>query len=248
MGEVAIHVPARFYRSAPLDQRGHREITLELPVTGTALILCDVFGTGFDAGAARPEQAVLMSSWDIWEMQRTMMQDAVAPLTWAWRRAGLPVVYVENRYPNLAWEGSRFAAWWRDTTGFDVAEVVGLQGRQWEYSELVKPQPEDYVITKAQDDAFCDTSLDLLLRNLGVRHLVMVGFAAECCLLSTIQGAYQRGYETILVRDACLADEHHDTEASLALTNWAIRVVESSRGPSVLAADVIASLSPMESR
>jgi len=242
MAEAAMRLPARFYRSAPLDQRGHVEIALEIPTSSAALVLCDVYGTGFDEGAARPEQPPLMSSWDIWELQRTMMQDVLAPLTRAWRSAGLAVVYVENRYPDLAWEGGRFASWWRDSTGFNVSEVIGRPGRQWEYSQLIEPQPDDYLITKAQDDAFCDTSLDLLLRNLRVRHLVMAGFAAECCLLSTIQGAYQRGYETVLVRDACLADEHHDTEAGLQLTNWAIRVVESSRGPSAVAADVVSAL------
>ncbi len=243
MAEAVIHLPARFYRSAPLDLRGHVEITLEVPLSNAALILCDVYGAGFDKGESRPEEPPLMSSWDIWELQRTMMQDVVAPLARAWRHAGLAVVYVENRYPDLAWEGGRFASWWRETTGFDVAGVVGRPGRQWEYSKLIEPQPGDYLITKAQDDAFCDTSLDLLLRNLRVRYLIMAGFAAECCLLSTIQGAYQRGYETVLVRDACLADEHHDTESGLQLTNWSIRVVESSRGPSAVAADVIAALS-----
>lgn len=242
MAGDTIAVPARYYRSAPLDRRGHVEVTVEIPRSRAALVLVDVFGTGFDDGSPRPSTPPLMSSWDIWELQRTMVQDVLAPVIVAWRDAGLPVVYVENRYPDLAWGGGRFASWWLDTTDFDVAEVVGKTGRQWEYSRLVEPQPGDYVVPKAQDDAFCDTSLDILLRNLDARHLLMAGFAAECCLLSTIQGAYQRGYETVLLRDACLADEHHDTEGGLELTKWAIRVVESSRGPSALAVDLITSL------
>lgn len=240
MSTQALQVPGRYYRSGPLDARGYVDIEVELPRDRTALILCDVVGTGFDDDAVRPQTPPLISSWDVWELQRTMVREKIAPLAAAFRAAGLPVVYIENRYPDLSWQTGPFSGWWEKSTGFvhDPEAPPALV----EYSQIVAPTPSDFIVPKPHDNGFHEAPLDLLLRNLGVRDVVICGFAAECCLLSTIQGAYERGYRTLLVRDACLADEHHDSEEGLKLTAWSIRVIESSRGPSALTEDVITAL------
>ncbi|MGC4153425.1 MAG: isochorismatase family cysteine hydrolase [Propionicimonas sp.] len=245
MTSPALRLPGRFYRSFPLDGRGHVPVDLVLPADSVALLLVDVYGEGFDDGQ-RPQTPALMSSWEIWERQRTVVQSVLVPLASAWRAAGLPVVYVENRYPDLAWQGGAFAEWWRVSTGFDVRTVIHTEGRQAEYSPGIAPVEGDFVLPKPFDNAFCATPLDLLLRNLGVEHLVVAGFAAECCVLATIQGASEHGLRPVLVRDGCLADEHHDTEAGLGLTSWAVRVIESSRGPSVLADDLAQALTALD--
>src|SRR5262249_58240880 len=103
-------------------------------------------------------------------------------------------------------------------------------GRQFDYSEIVAPREGDFVVWKSCDDSFFRTELDTLLRNLDVRHLLVAGFAAEACLLATVIGAFHHNYSVVLLRDCCLAPEHRDTEADLALTRWAIRVIESTRG------------------
>lgn len=237
MNSPVLRVPGRFYRSFPLQGRGHVQVDLDLPADSTALLLVDVYGEGFDDGK-RPGTPALMSSWEIWERQRAMVQSVLVPLVQAWRGAGLPVVYVENRYPDLAWEGGAFADWWLASTGFDVSSVTGTEGSQAAYSPGIAPVAGDHVVPKPFDNAFHATPLDLLLRNLGVDAVLVAGFAAECCVLATIQGATEHGLRPVLVRDGCLADEHHDTEAGLDLTTWAVRVVESSRGPSVTSADL----------
>ena len=73
-----------------------------------------------------------------------------------------------------------------------------------------RPNPElkpgssdlDFIITKRRYSGFFGTSLDLLLRELGVRTLVAVGEDTNICVLHTLADAYYLGYESVVVADA----------------------------------------------
>lgn len=56
-------------------------------------------------------------------------------------------------------------------------------------------------------DGFYGSPLDALLRARGLHRLLLVGLGTETCVHSTMRSANDRGYECLLVRDACLA--HH---------------------------------------
>lgn len=73
---------------------------------------------------------------------------------------------------------------------------------EWEYvPELAWVQGEP-VVHKIYGDAFEDTELDTLLKDLGVDHVVIVGGQSDACIRSTLHGAFARGYDTTLVADA----------------------------------------------
>lgn len=50
------------------------------------------------------------------------------------------------------------------------------------------------------------TALDLLLRELGSRRLVICGMATEGCVLFTASDAYMRGFELFVPRDGCASE------------------------------------------
>lgn len=60
----------------------------------------------------------------------------------------------------------------------------------------------DFIIHKRRYSGFFGTSLDLLLRELGVRTLVAVGEDTNICVLHTLADAYYLGYESVVVADA----------------------------------------------
>jgi nicotinamidase-related amidase len=60
----------------------------------------------------------------------------------------------------------------------------------------------DFIVPKRRYSGFFGTSLDLLLRELGVTTLVAVGEDTNICVLHTLADAYYLGYETIVVEDA----------------------------------------------
>lgn len=82
------------------------------------------------------------------------------------------------------------------------------------WSELADglAQPGDILITKRQWSAFYGTELDLQLRRRGIKTIVLAGLATNFGVESTARQAWERGYEVLLVEDACAspAAELHD--------------------------------------
>lgn len=61
----------------------------------------------------------------------------------------------------------------------------------------------DLTIEAGGLDAFYGSDLDLLLRRRGVRRLILAGTGLETAVHSTMRDANDRGYECLLVVDAC---------------------------------------------
>jgi nicotinamidase-related amidase len=61
------------------------------------------------------------------------------------------------------------------------------------------------VIDKPGFSAFYKTGLEELLRGKDISHLVIAGVTAQCCVLSTIRAAVDRGFHCLLLADACAA-------------------------------------------
>lgn len=59
------------------------------------------------------------------------------------------------------------------------------------------------VVDAAGLNGFHGSPLDVTLRAAGRRTLVVVGFAAEVCVDSTLRSANDQGYECLVVADAC---------------------------------------------
>ena len=82
------------------------------------------------------------------------------------------------------------------------------------WSELAEglAQPGDLVITKRHWGAFHGTELDLQLRRRGVGTIALGGIATNFGVESTARQAWELGYETILIEDACASSsaELHD--------------------------------------
>jgi nicotinamidase-related amidase len=61
------------------------------------------------------------------------------------------------------------------------------------------------IIDKPGRSAFTHTDFDLLIRNKGVKKLVVVGVTTDVCVHTTIRDADDRGLECLLVREGCAA-------------------------------------------
>jgi len=58
------------------------------------------------------------------------------------------------------------------------------------------------LIEKKYGDSFEDTTLEIVLSDLGIGRLIVVGAETDACIRSTIHGAFARGYDATLVSDA----------------------------------------------
>jgi nicotinamidase-related amidase len=67
----------------------------------------------------------------------------------------------------------------------------------------VAPAPGETVIVKPGKGAFHATPLDEMLRQQGITHLLFAGVTTEVCVQTTMREANDRGYDCLLVEDAC---------------------------------------------
>jgi nicotinamidase-related amidase len=79
----------------------------------------------------------------------------------------------------------------------------------------VAPRPGEIVINKRTSSAFASTGIDHLLRGLGITDLVCTGMTTEACVESTARSAADRGYNVLLVDDACQTWERSAHDATL---------------------------------
>jgi nicotinamidase-related amidase len=111
------------------------------------------------------------------------------------RKAGVPVIYVNDN----------FGRWQSDFRG-QVRHCLqdGMPGSP--LVQLLIPDAEDYFVLKPKHSGFYSTSLEVLLSHLGVKTLVIVGFAANICVLYTANDAYMRDFRLKVPFD-CVASE-----------------------------------------
>lgn len=67
----------------------------------------------------------------------------------------------------------------------------------------LKPAPGEPVVDKPGKGAFYATDLDSMLRNRGIRQLVVCGVTTEVCVNTTVREANDRGYDC-LVLEGCV--------------------------------------------
>ena len=75
--------------------------------------------------------------------------------------------------------------------------------------ELIDPllpvdEKKDYVIKKRRYSGFFGTDLDLVLRENGIKNLIIVGTKTNCCIRATVTDAFYLNYESYVLRD-CVA-------------------------------------------
>ncbi len=102
----------------------------------------------------------------------------------AWRSQGLPIIHV--RHDSVA-PGSTLAS--------------GQPGNA--FRPGFEPRDGEPLVSKSVNAAFIGTDLDLRLRRLGIRTVVVFGISTDMCVSTTIRVGANLGYEMILVEDAC---------------------------------------------
>ena len=85
-------------------------------------------------------------------------------------------------------------------TGFNVPKG------SWDGKVIdqIAPRQDEIVLPKSSSSVFISTNIDYLLRNLGVRQLVISGLITDQCVESAIRDACDLGYLVTQVTDACL--------------------------------------------
>jgi nicotinamidase-related amidase len=112
--------------------------------------------------------------------------------------AGIPAIYVNDNFGR-----------WRSDFREVVEHTLRDEVRGAEIAKLLQPEEADYFVLKPKHSAFFATTLQTLLKHLGVKKLILTGFAGDICILLSAADAYMRDYELYVPRD-CIASEKSD--------------------------------------
>ena len=137
------------------------------------------------------------------EYFRQRLRDTVLPnirrLQTACRRAGIEVVY--SVIENMTRDGRDRSLDYK-ISGIDVP----LGSKNAHVLEEIAPANEEMIFRKTSSSVFISTKIDYVLRNLGVRSLLVAGLMTDQCVESAVRDACDLGYLVTLVTDACTTD------------------------------------------
>ena len=158
----------------------------------TAVVTSEVQNGVVGDHAALPELA--------WEAGRTVLP-ALARLLPAARAAGVQVVH-GTAYRRADGRGANTNA--RLFGAVRKAPVTLLPGSaEVEVAPELGPEPEDIVLSRTHGlSPMSGTDLDPVLRNLGVRTIVVTGVSVNVAVTNLVMDAVNRGYSVVLPRDA----------------------------------------------
>jgi ureidoacrylate peracid hydrolase len=79
--------------------------------------------------------------------------------------------------------------------------------------DAIAPAEDEIVLGKTSSSVFISTNIDYVLRNLGVRSLIIAGVLTDQCIDSAVRDACDLGYLVTVPTDACatLSAERHES-------------------------------------
>jgi ureidoacrylate peracid hydrolase len=115
------------------------------------------------------------------------------------RKVGVEVIY--TTIESLTLDGRDRSLDYK-ITGFNVPKG-SWDGR---VIDKIAPIGDEIVFPKSSSSVFVSTHIDYVLRNLGVKQLVLCGLLTDQCVESAIRDACDLGYLVTQVTDACATE------------------------------------------
>ncbi|MHC6157674.1 cysteine hydrolase family protein [Bradyrhizobium elkanii] len=187
--------------------------TREVPLNPkqAALLFIDVqnFCVRRDGGEFRdvPEAEIAAKYGYYFDRLKSVAIPNMQRLQAAFRAAGIELLY--TTIESLTKDGRDRSLDYK-ITGFNVPKG------SWDGKVIdeIAPGDDEIVLPKSSSSVFVSTHIDYLLRNLGVKQLVLAGLVTDQCVESAVRDACDLGYLVTLVPDACATysqDRHDNT-------------------------------------
>jgi nicotinamidase-related amidase len=176
----------------------------------SALLIVDLQNgsAGHDGGYARVYRGLGYD--DVEDAYLRRLSDVVVPnvrrLQTAFRGVGAPVIFltvgtIVGDYSDMPPRFARGAEHWRRLRLEPPYARAGTP--EMSVLDAIAPLSGEPVIMKTGASGFTASALPAVLFNRGIRELAICGVATAYCVESTLRDAADRGFDTVLVEDAC---------------------------------------------
>lgn len=118
--------------------------------------------------------------------------------------ANVPTIYVNDNFGR-----------WRNDFHKLVEYCLENQCSGRSIVQLLRPNEEDYFVLKPKHSGFFATPLELLLKFLGSRRLILTGVAGDTCVLYTAADAYMRDFTLCVPSDCTVSLNPKSNESAL---------------------------------
>ena len=99
----------------------------------------------------------------------------------------------------------------------------------------LKPEDCDFVVIKRRTNAFVGTDLELYLRTLGVKTLLMGGISTEMGVEDTARYARNLDFNVVILKDCCATMDQ-------AVQDWAVEHIFPMIGRSMTSEEVMSDM------
>ena len=122
------------------------------------------------------------------------------------RKLKIPVIHVRSVLRKDGADEKLYPSAWKMTFPITVGEIPNIEehakeGTRWNRFSIHTEESDYFVNTKKRLSAFYPTDLELLLRNLGIRRIVLTGCMTDCCILNTAFDGANRDFRVIVPKD-----------------------------------------------
>lgn len=166
----------------------------------------------------------------------------------AWAASGRPVIFVRTHHRHDPTRGETVDnknPFWVAQHGSAVPglnkprKTLAIEGAPiTEVVPELKPRPGEHTVFKHRYSPFDNTDLELLLRNLDVKTLVICGVNTNNCVLCSCFDAFNRDYRVVVTRDACASMNGPDYHEA------ALKLIEAALGWVIDSDEIVAALEP----
>ena len=132
--------------------------------------------------------------------EETPFFDALKKAIKSARSSKMPVIYIvigfRNGYPEMS----------PNNKSFNILKSAGMDLVSEEATKIhqsIAPEEEDIVIVKKRTSAFTGSDLEVVLRSLGIKNIVLTGIATSGVVLSTLREAADKDYSITVLSDCC---------------------------------------------
>ena len=118
--------------------------------------------------------------------------------------ARIPTIYVNDNFGK-----------WRNDFHKLVEYCLTSRCKGQAVAQMLGPGEEDYFVLKPKHSGFFATPLELLLKFLGTRRLILTGVAGDTCVLYTAADAYMRDFALCVPCDCTVSLDPASNQSAL---------------------------------